>query len=115
MLYLGITLVTSDEGFYQQNDRSMMKLDMTELTITRVILRNKKGVVIVVKIHEKAIQSVVLDFMTIIFRSGMILCDTYICLVTIVTGRTWIIVCVRPTFDNFIKQFILVSHDFCTT
>ena len=76
MLYLGISLIASDEGFYQQNDGSMMKLDMTELTITRVILRNKKGVVIVVRIHEKVIQSVVLDFMSIVFRSSMILCDT---------------------------------------
>ena len=76
MLYLGISLVTTDEGFYQQNDGSVIKLDMTGLTITRVVLRNKKSVVIVVRIHEKVIQSVVLDFMSIVFRSSMILCDT---------------------------------------
>ena len=37
-----------------------MKLGMAKLTITRVALKNKKGVVIMVTIHEKVIQSVVL-------------------------------------------------------
>lgn len=37
-----------------------MMLGMTELTITRVALRNKIGVVVVVRIHEKVIKSVVL-------------------------------------------------------
>lgn len=58
--HLGISLVTSNEGFYQQNDRLTMKLSMAKLTITRVALKNKKGVVIMVTIHEKVIQSVVL-------------------------------------------------------
>lgn len=58
--HLGISLVTSKEGFYQQNDRLTMKLGMAKLTITRVALKNKKGVVIMVTIHEKVIQSVVL-------------------------------------------------------
>ena len=33
-------------------------------------------VVIVVRIHKKVFQSVVLDFTTIVFRSGVVLCDT---------------------------------------
>ena len=53
--HLGISLVTSNEGFYQQNDRLTMKLSMAKLTITRVALKNKKGVVIMVTIHEKVI------------------------------------------------------------
>lgn len=58
--HLGISLVASKEGFYQQNDRLTMKLGMAKLIITRVALKNKKGVVIMVTIHEKVIQSVVL-------------------------------------------------------
>ena len=65
-----------EEKFYQQNEKSMLKLGMTRLTITRVVARNKEGVVIVVRIHEKFFQSVVLDFTTIVFRSGMVLSDT---------------------------------------
>ena len=42
MLYLGISLVASKEEFYEQNGGSMMKLGMTELTITRFALENKK-------------------------------------------------------------------------
>ena len=75
MLYLAINLAGVEEWFYQQNDVSMMKLDMIGLTIARDLSRNKKDVVIVVKIHEKAVQSVVLDFTTIVFKSGMVLCD----------------------------------------
>lgn len=66
----------TSEGFYQENDGSVMKLDMTGLTITRVVLRNKKSVSIVVRIHEKVVQSKMLDFMIITFRCGMVLCDT---------------------------------------
>ena len=73
MLYLGISLVVSEEGFYQQTNGSIMKLEMTGLTITRVVLRNKRVVVIVVRIHKKVFQSVVFDFMTIAFRRGMVL------------------------------------------
>ena len=58
--HLGISLVASKKGFYQQNDRLTLKLGMAKLTITRVALKNKKGVVIMVTIHEKVIQSVVL-------------------------------------------------------
>ena len=63
----------SEEGFYQQNNKSMLKLGMTGLTITRVF---QEVVVIVVRIHKKVFQSVVLDFTTIVFRSGVVLCDT---------------------------------------
>ena len=65
-----------EEEFYQQNDKSMLKLGMTRLTITRVVARNKEGVVIVVRIHKKLFQSVVLDFTTTVFRSGLVLSDT---------------------------------------
>lgn len=69
MLYLGISLVASKEEFYEQNGGSMMKLGMTELTITRFALENKKSVVIVVRIHEKVVQSVVLwYYMTLLYR-----------------------------------------------
>ena len=39
-------------------------------------LQEKKGVIIVVRIHEKVVQSVVLNFMTIVFMSSIVLCDT---------------------------------------
>ena len=61
MIYLGKSLVASEKQFYQQDDRSKIKLDLTELTITRAFSRNKKGVVIAVKIHKNVAESVVLD------------------------------------------------------
>ena len=61
MIYLGMSLVASKKQFYQQNNRSKIRLDVTGLTITRVVSRNKKGVVIAVKIHKNVAQSVVLD------------------------------------------------------
>lgn len=61
MIYLGKSLVASEKQFYQQDDRSKIKLDLTELTITRAFSRNKKGVVIAVKIHKNVVESVVLD------------------------------------------------------
>ena len=61
MIYLGMSLVASKKQFYQQNNRSKIKLDVTGLTITRVVSRNEKGVVIAVKIHKNVAQSVVLD------------------------------------------------------
>ena len=61
MIYLGMSLVASKKQFYQQNNRSKIKLDVTGLTITRVVSINKKGLVIAVKIHKNVAQSVVLD------------------------------------------------------
>ena len=52
----------------------MMNLDMIELTITSVISRNKKDVFIVLKTYEKIAWSIVLEFMTIIFKRGIVLC-----------------------------------------
>ena len=46
---------------------------MIGLTITRAISRNKKDVVIVLKMHEKVTQSMVLEFITIVFKSGIVL------------------------------------------
>ena len=46
MLYLGNSLVDSEKGFYQEKGGPMMNLDMTRLTITTVVLKNKKGVAI---------------------------------------------------------------------
>ena len=53
----------------------MMNLDMIGLTITSVVSRNKKDVAIVLKIYEKAAWSMVLEFMTIIFKRGIVLCS----------------------------------------
>ena len=75
-LSLKISLVASEEGFYQQSDGSMIKLGTTRLTITRVTLRNKKDMVIVVRIHKNVVISAVFNFMTIIFRISMELRDT---------------------------------------
>ena len=74
MLYLATSLVTFKEVFYWQNDWLMVNLDMIGLTITSVISRNQKDVVIVLKIHENVAWSMVLEFMTIIFKSGIVLC-----------------------------------------
>ena len=49
------------------------KYFMIGLTITRAISRNKKDVVIVLKMHEKVAQSMVLEFITIVFKSSIVL------------------------------------------
>ena len=54
----------------------MMKLGMNRLTITIVTSRVKKDVVIMVKIYRKVVKSVILYFMTIVFRSDMVSFDT---------------------------------------
>ena len=53
MLYLEISLDGFEENFYLQNDGSVMKLCITAVTITRVILRNKEGVIIKIRVHKK--------------------------------------------------------------
>ena len=50
-----------------------MNLGMIGLTITRAISRNKKDVVIVLKMHEKVAQSMGLEFIIIVFKSGIVL------------------------------------------
>ena len=47
-----------------------MKSDWIEWNITKVRLKNKKDVVIVVKIQERVVQSVALVFTVIVSRSG---------------------------------------------
>ena len=49
-----------------------MNLGMIGLTITRFILRNKKDVVIRLKRHEKVALSILLEFMIIVFKSGIV-------------------------------------------
>lgn len=71
IVYLGISLVVSEEGFCHG---AMIKLGMNRLTITIVTLRVKKDVVIIVKIQ--VVKSVILYLMTIVSRCDMVSFDT---------------------------------------
>ena len=62
-----------------KNNWSVLNLGMIGLTIIRVISRNKKNVVIVLKIHKYVARSMVLEFMIIVFKSGIVLYGMVFC------------------------------------
>ena len=90
----------------------MIKLDMTTLSITRVDLRNKEGVVIMIRIRQKVIQDEGIGFHDhciqewhgIVWHLDMASdnSDMY---------NVYYSVLAQP-FDIFRKQFILLAHAF---
>lgn len=110
-LSLKISLVASEEGFYQQNDGSMIKLGTTRLIITRVTLTKLKRYGHCGKNTQKRCYKCSAQLHDHYFQDQHgVMRHLNIDSNNRDMHNVYYIACLYIFFYNFRKQFILVNH-----